>query len=133
MEHEIVDAPDAVALDPATMRGDGALPPRQLPLPGRRAAPRLAVEADETAEAEAERRDRGAAIAGVLPFGLEDIDFEASRASWSRWSAHRASGKTTTTYLLPRLYDVDDGAVEIDGIDIRKMTPRVARAAPSAS
>ena len=30
------------------------------------------------------------------------------------------SGKTTTTYLLPRLYDVDEGAVEIDGIDVRK-------------
>jgi ATP-binding cassette subfamily B protein len=32
------------------------------------------------------------------------------------------SGKTTTTYLLPRLYDVDAGAIEIDGIDIRKVT-----------
>jgi ATP-binding cassette subfamily B protein len=29
------------------------------------------------------------------------------------------SGKTTTTYLVPRLYDVDDGAVEIDGQDVR--------------
>jgi ATP-binding cassette subfamily B protein len=32
------------------------------------------------------------------------------------------SGKTTTTYLLPRLYDVDDGAVEIDGVDVRRMS-----------
>ena len=31
------------------------------------------------------------------------------------------SGKTTTTYLIPRLYDVDAGAVEIDGIDVRKI------------
>jgi ATP-binding cassette subfamily B protein len=29
------------------------------------------------------------------------------------------AGKTTTTYLIPRLYDVDEGAVEIDGIDVR--------------
>ncbi len=31
------------------------------------------------------------------------------------------SGKTTTTYLIPRLYDVDAGAVEIDGIDVRRI------------
>ena len=31
------------------------------------------------------------------------------------------SGKTTTTYLMPRLYDVTEGAVEIDGIDVRKV------------
>ncbi len=29
------------------------------------------------------------------------------------------SGKTTSTYLVPRLYDVDTGAVEIDGHDVR--------------
>ena len=27
--------------------------------------------------------------------------------------------KTTTTYLIPRLYDVDGGRVTIDGIDVR--------------
>ncbi|MGH2747635.1 MAG: ABC transporter ATP-binding protein [Actinomycetota bacterium] len=29
------------------------------------------------------------------------------------------AGKTTLTYLLPRLYDVDRGSVRIDGIDVR--------------
>jgi ATP-binding cassette subfamily B protein len=29
------------------------------------------------------------------------------------------SGKTTSTYLIPRLYDVDAGSVQIDGIDVR--------------
>ena len=29
------------------------------------------------------------------------------------------AGKTTLTYLLPRLYDVSRGSVEIDGIDVR--------------
>jgi ATP-binding cassette subfamily B protein len=31
------------------------------------------------------------------------------------------SGKTTTTYLIPRLYDVDAGAVRIDGLDVRRI------------
>ena len=43
----------------------------------------------------------------------------SSPASWSRSSGPSGSGKTTTTYLVPRLYDVDAGAVEIDGVDIR--------------
>jgi ATP-binding cassette subfamily B protein len=34
---------------------------------------------------------------------------------------HSGSGKTTTTYLVPRLYDVDSGSVEIDGIDVRRI------------
>jgi ATP-binding cassette subfamily B protein len=29
------------------------------------------------------------------------------------------AGKTTTTYLVPRLYDADSGAIEIDGRDVR--------------
>ena len=29
------------------------------------------------------------------------------------------AGKTTLTYLLPRLYDVDRGAIKIDGVDVR--------------
>jgi ATP-binding cassette, subfamily B, bacterial len=32
------------------------------------------------------------------------------------------AGKTTTTYLVPRLYDADAGAVEIDGHDVRSVT-----------
>ncbi len=31
------------------------------------------------------------------------------------------AGKTTITYLLSRLYDVSEGAVEIDGIDVREI------------
>jgi ATP-binding cassette subfamily B protein len=32
------------------------------------------------------------------------------------------AGKTTITYLVPRLYDVQSGAVRIDGHDVRKVT-----------
>ncbi|WP_281367837.1 ABC transporter ATP-binding protein [Nonomuraea typhae] len=32
------------------------------------------------------------------------------------------SGKTTLSYLLPRLYDVDGGRVTIDGVDVRELT-----------
>ena len=32
------------------------------------------------------------------------------------------AGKTTITYLVPRMYDVDEGAVRIDGRDVRSTT-----------
>ena len=31
------------------------------------------------------------------------------------------AGKTTISYLVPRLYDVTDGSVEIDGVDVREL------------
>ena len=42
-----------------------------------------------------------------------------ARASSLRSSVLRGPGKTTLTYLMPRLYDVDRGGVKIDGIDVR--------------
>jgi len=38
------------------------------------------------------------------------------------------SGKTTLGYLLPRLYDVDEGSVLLDGIDVRDISLRSLRA-----
>ncbi len=36
-------------------------------------------------------------------------------------------GKTTICHLLPRFYDVTDGSVSIDGIDVRKVTQKSLR------
>ena len=57
-------------------------------------------------------------------FALEEIDFEARPGQLVALVGPSGSGKTTTTYLIPRLYDVDSGAVEIDGRDIRRVTLR---------
>jgi ATP-binding cassette subfamily B protein len=70
--------------------------------------------ADEAGEA-------GPPIELVAPFALEGIDFEAQPGELVALVGPSGSGKTTTTYLLPRLYDVDAGAVEIDGIDVRRV------------
>ncbi len=65
---------------------------------------------------------------GLLPtieiapaFALEDIAFEAKPGELVALVGPSGSGKTSTTYLIPRLYDVDAGAVEIDGIDVRRI------------
>ena len=61
------------------------------------------------------------------PFRLEDIDFEVEPGQLVALVGPSGAGKTTTTYLVPRLYDVDAGAVEIDGRDVRHVTLASAR------
>ena len=53
---------------------------------------------------------------------LSHIDFEAKPGSLTAIVGHSGAGKTTLTYLIPRLYDVLSGEVRIDGHDVRDVT-----------
>ena len=57
----------------------------------------------------------------AIPFALDGIDFEVQPGQLVALVGPSGSGKTTTTYLVPRLYDVTAGSVEIDGIDVRRI------------
>src|SRR5438874_1068627 len=87
---DIVDAPDAVDLPATSSGGRVALDDVYFRYPG---APQDAL-AGVSFEA-----DPGQLVALVGPSG---------------------AGKTTISYLIPRLYDVTGGAIEIDGIDVRR-------------
>ncbi len=52
---------------------------------------------------------------------LENISFQAEPGSLVALVGHSGAGKTTLTYLIPRLYDVESGSVKIDGRDIREI------------
>ena len=53
---------------------------------------------------------------------LRDIDFTVPPGSMTALVGPSGAGKTTITQLLARLYDVKDGGVSINGIDLRDAT-----------
>jgi len=53
---------------------------------------------------------------------LRDVDLEIRPGETLALVGVTGSGKTTLTSLLPRLYDVSDGRVTLDGTDVRDLT-----------
>jgi ATP-binding cassette subfamily B protein len=106
MDPEIVDAPDAVPLEHG--RVEGRIRFRNVSF--RYPSKGTVVTAD------------GQEIEARPGFALGEVDFQAAPGELIALVGPSGAGKTTTTYLIPRLYDVSDGAVEIDGRDVRKAT-----------
>ena len=50
---------------------------------------------------------------------LDRIDLELDAGTTVAVIGHTGAGKTTLAMLVPRFYDVSDGAVELDGVDVR--------------
>jgi ATP-binding cassette subfamily B protein len=53
---------------------------------------------------------------------LEDISFVARPGQLVALVGPSGAGKTTMTYLIPRLYDPTEGVIRIDGHDLREVT-----------
>ncbi len=54
-------------------------------------------------------------------WALDGIDFEILPGQLAAFVGPSGAGKTTISYLIPRLYDANEGRVLIDGIDVRKI------------
>jgi len=114
MKPEIADAPDAIELDRATTGGRVRFRNVWFRYPATAVAPAPAKGGPEpTAQPPPDKPEKR------RPFALEKIDFEVGPGQLVALVGPSGAGKTTTTYLVPRLYDVDRGRVEIDGHDVR--------------
>lgn len=55
-------------------------------------------------------------------WAVRDVSFDALPGQMIALVGPSGAGKTTISYLVPRLYDVTDGAICIDGHDVRDLT-----------
>jgi ATP-binding cassette subfamily B protein len=106
--HDIVDAPDAVALP---TRSTGA--EIQLDHVSFRYDPILLETQRGTDHADQE---------APRPWAIEDLTLTVRPGQLAAIVGPTGAGKTTISYLVPRLYDVTLGAVRLDGRDVRQLT-----------
>ena len=97
LDPEIVDRADAVPLEAAQVRGDLVL------------------------EGVYFRYD-GQSETDLRPWALEDLSLHVRPGQLAAVVGASGAGKTTISYLVPRLYDVTRGRVLIDGRDVRDVT-----------
>jgi ATP-binding cassette subfamily B protein len=90
---DIVDAPDAVSLPADSSSGSSA--------------------------GSVALRDVHFRYPGVSAEALAGVSLSAEPGHLVALVGPSGAGKTTISYLIPRLYDVTSGSVEIDGIDVR--------------
>ncbi len=59
---------------------------------------------------------------GQQPWTLHNVTLDIPAGQLVAFVGPSGAGKTTASYLVPRLYDVDDGRVTLDGHDVRDLT-----------
>lgn len=59
---------------------------------------------------------------------LSNISFQAGPGEVTAIIGGTGSGKSTLVNLIPRFYDVDQGSIQIDGVDVREMSQEALRA-----
>lgn len=62
-----------------------------------------------------------------LPDVLKNINIEIPSGSTAAFIGHTGSGKSTLINLIPRLYDITEGKILIDGYDVKKIPLNVLR------
>jgi ATP-binding cassette, subfamily B, bacterial len=107
LEHEIVDAPDAVPL--VDVRGAVKLD-------------HVRFRYEEPAADVVPISPEAVPTEQLREWTLDDVSLKIEPGQLAALVGPSGAGKTTITYLVPRLYDVQGGAVRIDDHDVRHVT-----------
>jgi ATP-binding cassette subfamily B protein len=83
--------------------------------------PPVAPITERTGRGHLELRGVGFSYPGAADPVLRDVSFTAAPGETTAVIGSTGSGKTTLLQTIPRLYDVTEGAVLVDGVDIREL------------
>ncbi len=64
---------------------------------------------------------------GAEDYVLKDISFTSRMGQTTAFVGSTGSGKSTLINLIPRFYDVSEGAILVDGVDVREVTQHALR------
>jgi ATP-binding cassette subfamily B protein len=109
LHHEIQDKPGAVAPDLPDVRGDVRLDHVRFRYEAPPEPPVVPTSPTDLALANEAPRE----------WTLDDVNLEIEPGQLAALVGPSGAGKTTVTYLVPRLYDVQEGRVMIDDLDVR--------------
>jgi ATP-binding cassette subfamily B protein len=118
---EISDRKNAIVLDPAHVQGRVRFDHVSFQYSDAQSSPSL-EHLEATGDGILSEEALEPLTSPIVPFGLNDIDFEVAPGQLAALVGPSGSGKTTIALLVPRIYDVNSGAVTIDGIDVRDVT-----------
>ena len=96
---DIADSPGAVRMDPGKVRG------------------RVSFESVRLSYGN--ERDNGSA---GQRWALGGVSFHVEPGQLAAFVGPSVAGKTTISYMIPRLYDPTEGVVRIDGLDVREIS-----------
>ncbi len=123
---DIQNKPDALVLEPELVHGEVAF--KHVTFTYKRDEPSILKGL-----VSAEEQQRPVSPEPVVPAAqveaveepritLNDVSFAIQPGQLAALVGPSGAGKTTMTYMVPRLYDVDSGAVEIDGHNVKDVT-----------
>jgi ATP-binding cassette subfamily B protein len=108
LKQDIVDSPDAESLDLDTVSGGISFDSVRVNY-----ARSYGEETEDTAEEVEEDDSR--------QWALDGVSLDIPPGQLAAFVGPSGAGKTTLAYLVPRLYDVTEGSVSIDGTDVRQI------------
>jgi ATP-binding cassette, subfamily B, bacterial len=124
MPHDIVDKPDARVVNPADVRGEVQLDHISFRYDRGSFGPMLDSPDELPIDPVNGHVPDGDPVPNEVrrPWALDDVSFTVRPGQLAAIVGPSGAGKTTISYLIPRLYDVTRGAVLLDGMDVRDLT-----------
>ena len=121
---EIEDEPDAVVLEDVSGRIRFENVSFDYTEANERLGIKISLAGQQENGSEADKEDDTPSFIPTRRYALKDLNFEIEPGQLVALVGPSGAGKTTLTYMLPRLYDPTEGNIFLDGHNLRDVTQK---------